>query len=110
MIESDLPQPDAPLTAASIEDALQAGRATLADVKKALKHAVPVPTELPGEGSSTPPKYISFNDWCVRTSLKEKRALTVSFYFHRNRLTISEPGKSGILSKRQKADVPIAVR
>ncbi len=73
MIESDLPQPDAPLTAASIEDALQAGRATLADVKKALKHAVPVPTELPSEGSLTPPKYISFNDWCIRTSVKEKR-------------------------------------
>lgn len=73
MAESEFPQPDAPFTAASIKVAIQAGRATAADVKKALKHAVPVPTELPESTPSPPPEFTSFNDWCVRTSVKEKR-------------------------------------
>ncbi len=52
MIESEYPQPDIPLTAASIRDAVQAGKATVADVKKVLRHAVPVPTKFP---ESVPP-------------------------------------------------------
>ena len=72
MIESEYPQPDVRLTAAPIRDAVQAGRATVADVKKALHHAVPVPTKFPESVPPPPPKFTSFNDWCVRTSVQEK--------------------------------------
>lgn len=73
MTESELPEPDSPLCTASLIDAVQAGRATVTDIKKVLRHAVRVPTELPQGAPSPAPQFTLFNDWCVSTSVQQKR-------------------------------------
>ncbi len=93
MIEPERPQPDVRLTAASIKVALSAGRTTVADVKKALQNMVPVPDEFPADAPSPPAEFMSFNDWCVRTSVQEKRKYcqTRSQKANRKRLLSPKP-------------------